>query len=175
MTLIALMSNFFMNEDPHVRINSRLSVGYKRVCFFYPDKSLVPLRLSRRSHHLSTSLFNTTASPSLTWSAARGFRFPSSKKSTAHDHIAALSLWRQRSNTTTQVWLRPRWDESSLSEPLRLGSIEGEYWSSNWIHNRWYHQRVKCPPRLCIANLPLLATIVHCIVLYCIGLYCIIL
>ena len=33
---------------------------------------------------------------------------------------------------------------------------------------------VQSPPRLCIATLPLLATIVHCIVLCCIVLYCII-
>ena len=44
---------------------------------FYPDKRLVgnvPLRLSRRPHHLSMSSFNATASPSLPWwSAASGF------------------------------------------------------------------------------------------------------
>ena len=35
----------------------------------------VPLCLSRRSHHLSPSTFNSTASPSLTWSAVRAHRF----------------------------------------------------------------------------------------------------
>ena len=48
----------------------------------------VPLRLSRKSHHLSPSSFNATASPSLTWSEA----FTVSLVRTTHVDIAALSL-----------------------------------------------------------------------------------
>ena len=38
------------------------------------------------------------------------------------------------------------------------------------LPNKTQDSPVQSPPRLCIATLPLLATIVHCIVLYCIVL-----
>ena len=77
---------FFMTEDTRTckneftsecRLQTRLTIcaktaAYSLFCWppvFYPDKSLIrtaPLRLSRRSHHLSTSSFNALCD-CITW------------------------------------------------------------------------------------------------------------